>query len=440
MLYDYRGEPIKTSDLKIDRGGPTMTGIRSPYRDSQATGLNPRRLASLLKRADDGDTDAYFTLAQEIEERYPHYDAVMRARKQAVSGAELHVNAFSDKRRDQKIADAVRELVKKPQFETLVFDLLDGLGKGISFVEIGWDTSSGQWTPATYSWREQRHFDWDRETLSVPLLRTDEHPNGEPLQPYKWAVHAPQLRSGPARRGGLARSAVTMWMLQSYTLRDLMAFLEQYGMPIRVGSYEDLATEEQKDTLKTAIANLGTDAGCIIPKSMLITLIERKGGSGGNDAFLPVARYFNGECSKLVLGQTMTTENGSSQSQAEVHERKELTLTRADGRAVCATIVRDVITPFVRLNFGPDADVPDLAYVIWSPAEQDAFMSRVEKFVKLGGEVEQSVVRDRLGLPDPPRPKEGEEPVKLLSRAPVAPVAAPKPSEPEPDEKPDGDA
>lgn len=427
MLYDHRGEPVRTADLKVERGGSTLTGIRSPYRDSQASSINPIRLGRLLRAADDGDTDAFFTLAQEIEERYPHYDAVLRSRKQAVSGADVQVIAASDMRRDQKIADACRELTRQPAFERLCFDLLDGLGKGISFVEIGWNTDNGQWTPSSYTWREQRHFTWDPETLSIPLLRTDAHPMGEPLTPYKWAVHAPQLRSGPSRRGGLARSAVTLWMLQSFSIRDLMAFLEQYGMPIRVGTYEDNATPEQQAILATAIANMGTDAGCTIPKSMAIALVERKGGAGANDSFLPFVNWLNGECSKLVLAQTMTTENGSSQSQAEVHERKELALNRADDRAACATIVRDVFTPFVRLNFGEDALVPGLSHIIRSPKEQAAWMANVTAFVELGGEVEMSVVGDRLGIPDPPQPKGDEPPPKLL-RAKASPAAETKPA------------
>ena len=37
---------------------------------------------------------------------------------------------------------------------------------------------------------------------------------------------------------------------------------------------------------------------------------------------------------KLVLGQTMTTEDGSSRSQAEVHERTQEDIFDADGKYV----------------------------------------------------------------------------------------------------------
>lgn len=420
----------KAADLKSEVGKPSVRSIRSPYRSAQATGLNPARLGRLIRASDDGDTDSFFTLCQEIEERDSHYRAVLTGRKQAVSGAELHVVATDDKRTPRKIADAVRRLVAAPEFEGLVFDLLDGLGKGVSFVEIEWETSSAEWRPRAYHWREQRHFTWDMDTLEVPLLRTDARPMGEPLAPYKWAVHAPKLLSGPVRRAGLSRTAAAIWMLKSFTIRDLMVFSEQYGMPLRIGKYGPNPTPEERAALDAAITNIGTDAGASIPESMKIEFVERAGGSSGEKLYLGTAAYWNGELSKLVLGQTMTTENGSSQSQAEVHERKELAITKADARAVCATIVRDVITPFVRLNFGPTVEIPSLAYKIRTPSEQAAFMQSVKQFVELGGVLEQSVVRDELGFPDPPQPEDGK-PHPLFLGVAAKTIAAPdaKPAE-----------
>jgi phage gp29-like protein len=439
MLYDHRGEPIKTAALKAEHGA-SAHGIRSPYRNSEASSINPRRLGSLLRRADDGDTDAYFTLCQEIEERDSHWDTVLRARKQAVSGAELHVAAATDKRKDNKIADAVRSLIAEPIFEGLAFDCLDGLGKGISFVEIHWDTKGKDntpWRPTSYQWREQRHFTWDPETLSIPLLKTDANPNGEPLAPYKWAVHTPKLRSGPARRAGLSRSAVVIWLLKSLTVRDLMAFMETYGMPIRIGKYAQGATPLQIDELKTALCNMGTDAAGVMVDTMKVELVARAPGASGEGLYLGTAAYWNGELSKLALGQTMTTENGSSLGQAAVHERKEKMINEADARALAATLNRDVIEPFVRLNFGESVEVPRVFYKLRSPTQQTAFMGNVREFVKLGGVMEQSFVRDEMGWPDPALPEdETPHPQFLSMPKPAAPEAKPD----DDDAKPAGDA
>lgn len=414
-----------TKTLTTKQARPSRFGVRSPYRTSVATSMRPERLARLLQAADEGDTDAYFTLAGEIEERDTHYDSVLRSRKLAVSGEQPNVRAASDRRIDQKVADACRTLVAAPEFEGLVFDLLDGLGKGISLVEIDWQTEAERWTPKSYTWRPQRFFTWDPETLSIPRVLTDANPSeGEELAPWKWAVHTPKLRSGPAFRGGLARAAITIWMLKSYTLRDWMAFLEVFGLPIRVGRYPASATPDQIRTMQQAVADIASDAGCAIPESMKIDFVEPGSRTGGEKLFRGTAEFWNAELSKLVLGQTMTTEDGSSLGQAVVHERKELMINRADARAVAATITRDVLTPFVRLNFGDTVEVPALFFEIRSVAEQKAFMENVTGFVAMGGEVEQSVVRDKLGLPDPPKTVEGQDPPKLLRAA-----ARPNPGE-----------
>ena len=52
----------------------TMTELRSPWGGGVvSSGLTPRRLAVLLQQAADGDLQAYLTLAEEMEERDPHY-------------------------------------------------------------------------------------------------------------------------------------------------------------------------------------------------------------------------------------------------------------------------------------------------------------------------------------------------------------------------------
>ena len=77
-----------------------------------------------------------------MEERDPHYSTQLRTRKLAVTGLVPTVEAASDDKKDQALADAVRELIRAPQFSDCLFDLQDGLGKGYSVIEIIWDTRS----------------------------------------------------------------------------------------------------------------------------------------------------------------------------------------------------------------------------------------------------------------------------------------------------------
>ena len=95
-LYGPDGRPVRKRALTREAGQPTLTGVRQVSRhESMAIGLTPRRLAAILRMAAEGDYqhDDYLTLAEEMEERDPHYAAVLGVRKRAVSGLDPAVES-----------------------------------------------------------------------------------------------------------------------------------------------------------------------------------------------------------------------------------------------------------------------------------------------------------------------------------------------------------
>lgn len=437
-LYDHRGEPVQTAQVKREQAAPKLGTVRTPYRASQAAGLTPSRLAGLLRAADEGSTEAFFTLAEEMEERDLHYRSVLSTRKLGVVGAEIQVEAASDGARDQRVADAVREdITSRPQFEGLAIDLMDAVAKGVSIVEIVWNTKGERWTPERYEWRDQRWFTWDIDGLTAPLLRTTEEPNGAPLAAWKYAVHTPKLKSGIPLRGGVARVALVAFLLKSYSLRDWAAFCEVFGMPIRLGKYDATATAEEKATLLRAVTAIGIDAAATIPKTMELEFIDAAKATGGDKLFQGAADWWDSQVSKLVLGQTMTADNGSSRAQAQVHDDVRLAIRQADARALSATINRDVVAPYVAFNFGANVKPPRIRFAIEEPEDLVAYMQAVAAFVHLGGKVEASVVRDKLGLPDPTGEADllGPKAPDPAQASPETPVDEPPPERGKPPKK-----
>jgi phage gp29-like protein len=139
----------------------------------------------------------------------------------------------------------------------------------------------------------------------------------------------------------------------------------------------------------------------------------------------------------------MTADNGSSMSQAKVHNEVRMDLRKADARALAATINRDVIAPYVALNFGANVKPPRVRWAIEEPEDLVAYMTAVEKFVKLGGKVQASVVRDKLGLPDPENDSDllGAPSPETASPPPSADGADGAPGSPStPDDAPDEEA
>ena len=211
QLLDRWGNPVRRQSLTQEIAAPTLGGIRSPITGYPGDGLNPVRLANILRAADQGDPVSYLELAETIEERDPHYLGVLSTRKRSVSQIEVTVEAGSDDAEDVQIADMVRSWLRRDELGEEIFQILDCIGKGYSFTEILWDSSEGQWQPRELKWRDPRHFRFARHDLETPLLIGD---NGQeiPLEPFHFIYANIAAKSGLALRSGLARVASWGWM------------------------------------------------------------------------------------------------------------------------------------------------------------------------------------------------------------------------------------
>jgi len=356
-----------------------------------------------------------------MEERDPHYFSVMGTRKRVISGIKPRVEPASDSARDRKIADAVKaDIAEHEGFGDLVEDILDALGKGFSVVEIDWETTASVWRPREFIQRDQRFFTFDQRTRRKLRLKDEADPvNGIELEPFKFITHFGRLKSGLPYRGGLARIVAFGWMCKAYTLKDWMAFVETYGLPLRLGRYGPEATKEDVQILFRAVANIGTDAAAVLPDSMRIDFEQIQGGASSERVFEGLARYVDEQVSKAVLGQTMTSDDGSSQSQAEVHDEVRHDIAASDARAATSTVNRDVVRSYVDLNYGVQEQYPRLLLEVEEPEDRTAWVNGVDKLLGRGLTVKASELRAKFGLSEP----EGEDEVVGGVPAPTEPSA-----------------
>ncbi|MDG3575986.1 DUF935 domain-containing protein [Rhizobium sp. YJ-22] len=405
-IIDQWGNPVSSASLRKEFAAPTLGGIHSVWSETIVSGLTPMAMAEVLRAAGNGYPDRFFVLAGEMEERDLHYAAVLGTRKRAITGIKPIVVAASNSAEDEMIADAVRELIEQPEFvDDYLTDLLDALGKGYSIVETVWDRSGKDWFPARYEWRDQRHFVIDQRDGRTLRFKAPGNIEGVDLPPYQFSVHRPKLKSGLPIKAGLARLAAWAFLFKSYTLKDWMAFLEIYGMPLRVGRYGTGASLDDRRVMLQALRDISSDAAAMIPKEMDIEFIEAKGGTG-NAVFSAKAEYLDRQVSKGVLGQTMTTDDGSSLGQAAVHENVRHDIARADARQTEITANRDLVRPFVDLNFGPRDSYPRLVIPIVEAEDVKSLVDAIDKLVPLGLKISMSEVRERIGFDEP---EDGDE-------------------------------
>lgn len=404
QILDARGVPFKadTEVLSDDIARAYTTSVRNPRPASVASTLTPSRLATLLKAVTDGtDIENAMILAEEMEERDLHYAAQLRTRKLAVAAIKPTVEAASEEQADMDIAEHVRRVMDDDQIPELFFDLLDGLGKGVSVVQILWDTKSTPWRPHDYKWVDPRFLRPDDETLEQVLLISDDAPTGAPLEPYKFLIHKPRTKSGTVWRNGLARLVAVMYMLKSYTVRDWWAFAEVFGIPVRVGKYGANATKEDIQTLVNAVSRIASDAGAVIPESMKMELIESATGKGGDVLFEKMARWCDEQTSKAVLGQTMTADDGSSRAQATVHNEVRIDIAKWDARQLEACINEYLVKPFVILNYGVQNRYPKVCIQVPEPEDLKLFIESITPLIDRGMRVSASATREKFGVVEP---------------------------------------
>ena len=247
-LYDADGNVIDLGRLKVASATPSLATMRNPMQDHPSWGMSPEGLGQLLRQSESIDPARWFALATDIEEREWHYRGVLGTRKGAVAQLPVTVDPAGHDAASKMHADFIREIVYGPAFQLSLIDILDAIGKGVSYTEMVWETIDSQWIPTTFAWRDQRWFRLQQNDLTTPLL-FDDHGIPQPLAPFMWIKHYPKLLSGLPIRGGLARPAAWAWMFKNFDMKAWSIFIEVFGHPLRVGHYPASAKYEEKATL-----------------------------------------------------------------------------------------------------------------------------------------------------------------------------------------------
>lgn len=390
---------VKPQDLKTEIARPSQTGLRSVWQWRPLASLTPAAVADILRRAAMGDARDFLLAADDIREKDLHYAAVLQTRTLAVSGLPIDIQPFDDSAPAKRAAALVQDVLREVDLAALVGHLMDAVAKGYAVAETVWETGGGIWYPREIIPREAHWFSFDADTGRL-LRLVDGSAEGAEIPPYRMIAHQPQIHSGIPLLGGVARSALWAWVFKSYALRDWARFCELFGQPIRVGKYHQGASPDDVAVLRQAAFSLGSDAAAVIPQEMALEIIESGSKAASAELYHRLIDYLDRQVSKAVLGQTMTTDDGSSMAQARVHDEVRRDIIRADARAMAATLMRDLVAPIVRLNLGEEAPLPVLWLVVEEPEDLTALADQIVKLAGAGLPIPQSFVRGRFGIPE----------------------------------------
>lgn len=120
---------------------------------------------------------------------------------------------------------------------------------------------------------------------------------------------------------GLLEIAAREVIWKLYSRVDWSQHSEKFGMPLLSIETESV-DDKELDEIEDMAANFGSNGYVIVNKGDKVEIVQTGTGSGNAHAiYKDKVEMCNAELSKLINGQTMTADNGSSYAQSEVHER-----------------------------------------------------------------------------------------------------------------------
>lgn len=429
-ILDVFGNPIEREQLQEPQTA-RVGHLRSEFENHPSRGLTPARLAKILQDAEQGDLTAQHELFQDMEEKDAHLYSVMQTRRGALQSldwtVEPPVNATAAEK--DLAAFAQDMLGALGDFEDLLFDMSDAVGHGFAALELTWGKTDGALVPVR---AEHRPQSWFKTSIDPQLSRNelrlrDNSAHGAALWSFGWLMHNHRARSGYIARAGLFRVLAWPFLFKNFAVRDLAEFLEVYGLPLRLGTYNPSASNADKAALLRAVVGIGHDAAAIIPEGMAIEFKEA--ARGDNKAFDAMIGLMEQSMSKAVLGGTLTSGEGQHGTQAlgNVHNELRHDLKRSDARQLASSISMQLIYPILAVNKGlsDPRRCPRLVFDTQEPEDLKLYADAVPKLVGVGLQIPVNWAHGKLKIP---QPKEGEQVLKAAATA-VAPAPGAVPAQ-----------
>jgi len=260
-----------------------------------------------------------------------HLASVIEKRMLAVTSSDIEF------RRDGKPDEAINEQIRSPWFRRSVRDIMNAHFWGFSLLQF---YKNGKWI--SYDLIPRKHADPVRRVI----LRHQTDITGTP-----WDEYADLLFVGDKEDFGLLAKAAPWVIYKRNTTADWAQFSEVFGTPVREYIYETDDDEARQRCIEDA-QNTGSLAVLIHSTESKVNLLESGNKTGSADLYERLCERCNSEISKLILGNTLTTESNDKGTQAlgTVHKKVEDKVAQADRRFVLDVLNYEMTDIFLSMG------------------------------------------------------------------------------------------
>jgi hypothetical protein len=198
-----------------------------------------------------------------------------------------------------------------------------------------------------------------------------------------------------------------MWLAKQEILQDAITYAERYAMGIRVGYYP-LGQDAGRSMMENVLANLTNDNSVLLPQSGTEKVYDidiKEPNAGRATVFLDLVNWFSSKIKEAILGQSLSSEAGSTglgSGVASLHADTLSRIIRYHADALADSLTTDFVRVIAQMLGASEDEVCALRFQ-FAPERPDPKerLEAIEKFVAMGGKVSEAEVRDLLGLSQP---------------------------------------
>ena len=197
-------------------------------------------------------------------------------------------------------------------------------------------------------------------------------------------------------------------------------FSEIFGMPLRIAKV-NARDQQAVDNAHDMLQRMGHNFSAVFDEGTEIQLVENAKGDAFNVYDRRIDRA-NSELSKLVIGQTMTIEDGSSLSQSETHLKVFQNLVEADCDMIRDMVNNQLLPRMIADGFPVKGLRFDWDYSIdYTPEQQVA----IETMIADRYDIEPEYFAEKYAIPVGNRRQSGSTPI--LAKGNIVPRDNPSP-------------
>jgi phage gp29-like protein len=274
-------------------------------------------------------------------------------------------------------AKFIESVFKDLDIERITGEILNAPLFGYSVLEIMWEQKNGKIYPVDIVGKPPEWFLFDTENS----LRFKSVTNilGEPLPPMKFllASHEADYQNPY----GFALLSRCFWPVtfKKGGWKFWVKFVEKYGGAFAIGKHPRGAQEEEIEALADTLNAMIQSAVAVIPDDASVQITESAGKTASGDLYERLIKAGEDDISKALVGQTLTTQVGTTGSYAasNTHMQVRADIVDADKKLVCS-VYNTLVRWIYELNFGGN-ERP--VFSLW--ADEDVDLPQAERDAKL---------------------------------------------------------